>query len=200
MSATIRTPTRLAAVLLALASVTALARPAVAVRRFPEGIRSYFQSRGADAGADGAVGGMLSYTPPCRLCHIQGTTGAGSVQTPFGISMLARGLTQDESTLIPALTAMDTQKVDSDGDGVDDITEILEDRDPNTPLPASLSSGAPTYGCGTAGTVCTRGWPLFAAAAGLLLAIRRRSRARRHRPPSAESASASTSSRGSART
>jgi len=31
----------------------------------------------------------LAYDPPCRVCHIQGTTGAGSVQTPFGVSMRA---------------------------------------------------------------------------------------------------------------
>ena len=47
----------------------------------------------------------LDYAPPCRLCHIQGTTGAGSVATPFGISMLARGMTGSGSSLVPALEA-----------------------------------------------------------------------------------------------
>jgi len=168
---------------LVFVAATAVTSNAAAVHEFAAAIQAKYN---------------LSYNVPCRLCHIQGTTGAGSVQTPFGISMLAHGLTQDRSTLNPALDALDAQNVDSDGDGVTDINEIKEDSDPNTPLSASLSSGAPTYGCATAGGVCRRGWPVVAAAMGLLLAFRRRRARRAIRGRERRgSASASTGSRAS---
>lgn len=126
--------------------------------------------------------------PPCRICHIQGTTGAGSVQTPFGVSMLAHGMTSSEDTVLPALEAMAADQTDSDGDTVPDVTELSMNTDPNTPVPTPLtpSEPSPTYGCAVAVPPSPRASdglasPLGGSGAGLLavLIMARGRRARR---------------------
>jgi hypothetical protein len=146
------------------------ATSAWAVPRFPGEIVDYFQN-------DHSPSVDLSYTPPCRLCHIDGTTGSGSVQTPFGISMLAHGLTEDRNTLTAALEALNTDAVDSDGDGVSDIDELIANTDPNTSADVPLSPSGPSYGCELAPRSPGLPRPGFGATvAGALVVLRRRRR------------------------
>ncbi|MGZ3479278.1 MAG: thrombospondin type 3 repeat-containing protein [Myxococcaceae bacterium] len=87
----------------------------------------------------------LNYTPDCTLCHSVPSGGYGTVTTPFGTSMRARGLVaQNIQSLDTALDALAAEKTDSDGDGVPDIDELKTGTDPNT---AGGVVPPPTYGC-----------------------------------------------------
>jgi len=87
----------------------------------------------------------LGYRPACSLCHLKGNTGPGTASTPFALSMKARGLVgDDQASVSPALVLLDTDRVDSDGDGVTDVDELKMGADPNSPeggVAASKGSG-----------------------------------------------------------
>ena len=88
----------------------------------------------------------LSYTPDCSLCHSNGQTGFGTVNTPFGKSMRARGLVaQNLQSLDTALDALAAEKTDSDGDGVPDIDELKAGTNPNVAGGGDVPP--PSYGC-----------------------------------------------------
>ena len=88
----------------------------------------------------------LSYTPACTLCHNTPSGGFGTVTTPFGQSMRARGLVaQNLGSLDTALDALAAEHTDSDGDGVADIDELKAGSDPN--VAGGGSATPPTYGC-----------------------------------------------------
>jgi hypothetical protein len=113
------------------------------------------------------------YQPPCRLCHLRGSTGSGTAQTPFALSMKARGLvSRDTTALVKALDAMSRDRVDSDNDGVTDIQEIEDDTDPNTPADVSLTGEpGPNAGCGGSQKGNTGGRPPASSALGVLGSI-----------------------------
>lgn len=88
----------------------------------------------------------LGYTPDCSLCHANGQTGFGTVTTPFGTSMRARGLVaQNIGSLDTALDALAAEKTDSDHDGVPDIDELEAGTDPNVAGGGQVTP--PSYGC-----------------------------------------------------
>jgi hypothetical protein len=121
----------------ALLAISLYATRGLATPNFPPGIKNDL---------------MLSYEPQCSLCHTNGVTGLGTVHTPFGESMRARGLVPyDDASLSAALAKMKADNVDSDGDGVPDIEELVQGNDPDVPdkgKPPSAGGPVVAYGCG----------------------------------------------------
>ena len=92
----------------------------------------------------------LAAEPPCAICHTNGITGIGTVNTPFGTAMRMHGLVAgSDASLNTALDAMAAANVDSDGDGVTDVDELKAGHDPNVfgPVPLQVE---PAYGCASA--------------------------------------------------
>lgn len=86
----------------------------------------------------------LEVAPPCAYCHQDGVTGLGTVQTPFGLTLYERGLrNNDPDNLTALLDEIEAEEVDSDGDGVSDVQELLDGTDPNV----DDAGPVPQYGC-----------------------------------------------------
>ena len=131
-----------------------LAMPAQATPNFPGAIQ---RTLGA------------AQTPACAICHAGGVTGRGTVTTPFGQAMRARGLVAgDAASLAQALTRMETDKVDSNGDGTPDVDELRAGKDPNLEA-GQLQVG---YGCALSGGGSDAAWPALALL--VWFAVRRR--------------------------
>lgn len=113
----------------------------------------------------------LSTPPDCSLCHAGGATGSGTATTPFATAMRNRGMVAGNTQSVSAaLQQLETDQVDSDGDGATDVDELRAGTDPNGAGELAL----PTYGCASAGLPSV----LVLAAAGLLALYRRRSHRR----------------------
>lgn len=113
-------------------------------------VAALFVAREASATPNfpGAVKEKLSAVaaPECAICHVTGRVGGrGTVNTPFGTAMRARGLAlYDEASLGAALAKMQEDGVDSDSDGTIDVDQVRMGKNPN---PSGDSSDLPTYGC-----------------------------------------------------
>ena len=130
----------------------------------------------------------LNSTPSCTLCHSSASASSvGPVNTPFGKSMVARGLRgasaaydggteTDAGTLDPslvaALEAMRKDQVDSDGDGPEDLDELSWHGDPNT-YDGLRPNSAPQvhYGCQVAHRLTSCSGSAIAALLGLTWAL-----------------------------
>lgn len=140
----------------ALAGSLLLAGAASASSTYPDAIKSHLS---------------LKNKPECALCHSGGMTGFGTVNTLFGTTARTHyNLTSSNTTLLTSvLDKMKTDKVDSDGDKVGDIDELVAGTDPNT-AGGGVVAAKPdlTYGC--AATVAPGGpTPSSGAAFGLAL-------------------------------
>jgi hypothetical protein len=117
----------------------------------------------------------LDYEPPCELCHWEGNAGIGTIRTPFGLSVRSYGPGPDGSQeILAAIDQMATAKIDSDGDGTDDVTELKSHRDPNVAAPGDTPYPNPNIvnaGCSVGGADHSdRTRDLAAPLAGLVVA------------------------------
>lgn len=91
----------------------------------------------------------LPCTPQCLLCHTTNPGRSGNVRQPFASTLgIARSgqpdtLRQKIRELAEAMPAEDT-----DGDGMSDIEELLEARDPNVQGEGDICALDVRYGCG----------------------------------------------------
>ena len=128
-----KTSQLLTVAVLMLAGV-AVSSPAQAKSEFPVEIRNKFG---------------LTYDVPCAVCHLNSNIGSSTPITLFALSLRARGLTGSNQSLDSALTKLESDAVDSDGDGVTDVQELTDGTDPNSSANGSIMGNQePGYGCG----------------------------------------------------
>jgi hypothetical protein len=122
----------------------------------------------------------LACAPVCTTCHSLPEGGFGTARTPFALAMQDAGLEARRTERIaPALEELRALESDVDGDGAQDIDELVALDDPNsagTPLKCTPADGVESGGCalGSRGSAAPgRGW-WFAVLLGLALASGRR--------------------------
>jgi MYXO-CTERM domain-containing protein len=70
--------------------------------------------------------------PPCIICHATSLGGIGTAVRPFGLAVHARGAHAGNiAGLRGALGLLEAEGVDSNHDGVGDVAELRQGRNPN---------------------------------------------------------------------
>ena len=70
--------------------------------------------------------------PPCTICHATNLGGIGTAVQPFGQAVHAHGAhAGDTAGLRRALDLLEAEGLDNNHDGVGDVAELREGRDPN---------------------------------------------------------------------
>lgn len=123
---------------------------------------------------------QLSYTPACTLCHAT-TSGGGPVVTKFAQTMVSYGLTGNTSSFKTAISQLEKNNPDSDGDGISDIEALKQAIDPSTGQEQpNAKVPEEKYGCGAriapGATRAPVASALVALVAGVALMRRRRGR------------------------
>lgn len=78
--------------------------------------------------------------PACEVCHT-GTPSRETAVTPFATQMIQRGLSGETSASVKtALAKMCADQVDVGGNGVADVADLAQGRDPNTPARRGCSA------------------------------------------------------------
>jgi hypothetical protein len=121
----------------------------------------------------------LEADPACTVCHATDEGEDDTVVRPFGTTMMRLGVHGDSDTraLIAALDVAESNRLDSDFDGVSDVQELRDGTDPND----GVDLPVPQTGCSLKPSAEA---PSFASALPAIaaLVIVLRSRRRRSSP------------------
>ncbi len=121
--------------------------------------------------------------PGCDVCHRAEAAPVGAADQPFAKALVARGLDADGAAPIDrAIAKMRADKVDSDGDGAQDLDEVAWGADPNRADVPEAQGEAPQYGCAArAPAEGAAGWAAIGLVVAAALAGRARARGLRTR-------------------
>ena len=113
------------------------------------------------------------HVPPCSVCHLGGKTSAATIFTPFAWAMRVRGLGSSQASVDSAIIKVQSDGVDSDGDGVPDAQEIIDGTDPNN-AGGATDLQDPQLGCDLGGGARSGTAAASLALAAVALVRRRR--------------------------